>query len=305
MIEVRAMRESDVSSIVARVREQLREAHRYEPLISADVDDDEFSRALLAQRSEIWVARRDHRVVGHLYGAVLDDRRGRGAWSGPDGSSYDDLDVLGELYRVAATAWLEHGARSHWVWTPDRDEAFLPWSELGFAKEHRRGVAALAGLNPVKLTGGLRLRRATARDLDVVAALDRELDRAQFVGPSFLAPPPPDPGDYLDLVDDPEVDVYLLELGRDVAAQCVIYPLEHRRGSYGDAVHLSGVVVREEYRGRGWGRQLVDNALDLARERGARYAEVHWRVTHRPADHFWRRAGFRPTFVRLRRDVVG
>lgn len=296
------MREDDATSIVARVRELLKEAHRHEPLISAAFNDDAYARALLTHRGEIWVAVRDHRVVGHLYGALLDDVRGRGSWSGPDGSSFDDEEVLSELYRVAGASWIAEGAYQHWVWTVDRDDCFLPWSELGFAKEHRRGVATLDALAPAPLAEGLRLRRAMLRDLDVTRELDHELDRSQLAGPSFLPTSTPNLTDYVELLEDPDVEVSLLERGDDVVGQCVIYPLEPRRGSFDDVVHVSGVVVRAPYRGRGWGRQLVVNAL--ARQRDARYAEVHWRVTHHSADHFWRRIGFRPTFVRLHRDVA-
>ena len=301
MLHVRSMQEIDVTAVVARVNERLARASRDEPFISDAFDEADFDAVLRAQRARAWVALRGERVVGHLYGAVLEDARGRSAWIGPDGVSFDDLEVLAALYAVAGRSWFDVGAHEHWVWVPDQVDAFLAWSELGFAKEHRRGVRALFHHAPLALPEGVTLRRGDAADLDAARELDAILDEAQREGPNFFfADAVPGEG-IIETLSDPEVSLRLLTLDSQIVGQCLTYPLERRRGSFDDVVHLSGVVIRDEWRGRGWGHAMVDHVLEELRQEGARYVEVHWRVANHAADRFWRSLHFRPTFTRLRR----
>ena len=301
MVHVRSMHEGDVTSVVARVKSQLARASRDEPFINDAFDEVDFDAVLRAQRARAWVALRGDQVVGHLYGAVLDDARGRSAWIGPDGVSFDDLEVLGALYAVAGRSWFDAGAHEHWVWVPDQVDAFLAWSELGFAKEHRRGVRALFRHAPVALPSGVTLRRGSAEDLDVASELDAALDEAQREGPNFFfAEAAPGEG-VSETLSDPDVSLRVLCFGAEVVGQCLTYRLDARRGSFDDVVHLSGVVIRDEWRGRGWGHAMVEHVLEELRVEGARYVEVHWRVANHGAERFWRSLHFRPTFTRLRR----
>lgn len=303
VVHVRRLEINDVAAVVALVNQQLAHASALEPAINHVVDDELFDVALRAQRANIWVAIRHGVLVGHLYGALLTDARGPSAWVGPDGVSFDEFDTLAALYARAGQEWIDAGAREHWVWTPDRVDAFLPWSELGFAKEHRRGVRALVNVTPPPLPAGVILRHGRDDEWGVAQELDADLDAAQRDGPNFFLPAAL-PGETITAtLDDPEVDWHVLARGNEVLAQCVSYPLDPRRGSFDDVVHLSGVVVRGNERRRGLGRLLVEQVLAEHAARGARYAEVHWRVTNRDADRFWRRVGFTPTFARLRRVI--
>ncbi len=301
MVHVRPFDARDTDAVVARVRAQLLDAHVREPFINDAFDEVDFARALRAQHAPLWVALRGGRIVGHLYGAILDDARGTSAWVGPDGASFDDLDVLAALYAQAGSHWFQRGAHEHWVWIANRDDAFFPWSELGFAKEHRRGVVRLRDVEPVALSTGYRVRTGGVGDLDVARELDAVLDEAQREGPNFFfAEAAPGEG-ITDTLEDPEVRLHVLERDDHVLAQCVTYPLDLRRGSFDGVVHLSGVVVRDEFRRRGLGAALVTQVLATLRDEGARYVEVHWRVANRDAQRFWLERGFHPTFTRLRR----
>jgi ribosomal protein S18 acetylase RimI-like enzyme len=83
------------------------------------------------------------------------------------------------------------------------------------------------------------------------------------------------------------------------------YPLDPRRGSFNHTVHLSAVAVHNEHQHRGVGQAMVAGALEDAQRAGFHYAEVNWRVVNDGADVFWRRYGFRPTYVRLHRTSGG
>ena len=54
---------------------------------------------------QTWVADNDGVVVGHLYGAMLESETyGNGVWIGPDGVSFDNTDILSDLYSAAGAA---------------------------------------------------------------------------------------------------------------------------------------------------------------------------------------------------------
>jgi len=245
-------------------------------------------------------------VVGHLYGALLESAAyGRGIWIGPDGVSFDDTDVLSDLYAVAGRAWIDQGAHEHYVWVLDDISATQPWYELGFARMHARGVLALDGVARVELPSGYAMRRATLEDLDTAVSLVEELDRAQEEGPSFSVDldSSSQRDELAETLSDPEVRCYFAQFNGDVVGQCITYPLPERRGSFDETLHLSAVVVRDAHRRHGVARALVDAALNDARDEGFLYCETNWRVTNRRAQRYWMSYGFRPTYVRLHRTI--
>ena len=61
-------------------------------------------------------------------------------------------------------------------------------------------------------------------------------------------------------------------------------------------VELSRVVVKEEARGRGLGRNLLDAAAAFARERGATYLTAKLFAGNTAGRAFWERMGFVPRY---------
>jgi ribosomal protein S18 acetylase RimI-like enzyme len=303
---VRHLEPGDLDFVVARVASNLERDALRNPLINPVFSLEEFARALAHAGGETWVSLDDRGTTGHLYGAILSDTaHGTGAWVGPDGVSFDTDEVLTSLYATAATTWLERGATEHYVWVRDDEDATRPWYELGFARVHAKGVVALHDLRRTTPPAGCAVRRGGAGDLDAALALERVLDDAERRGPSFqLTTTPTSREEWEELLADEEVRHYVVECDGDVVAQCVTYPLPPQRGSFHDTLHISAVVVAPNHEHRGVARALLGVALEDARETGFRYAETTWRVTNRRASHFWRRYGFRTTYVRLHRTVA-
>ena len=65
-----------------------------------------------------------------------------------------------------------------------------------------------------------------------------------------------------------------------------------------DEAHITSVAVRDIYRGRGFGRKLVDYLLDTAEEAGAVRATLEVRVSNRVARNLYDNLGFRPVGIR-------
>ena len=61
----------------------------------------------------------------------------------------------------------------------------------------------------------------------------------------------------LDTLDDPDVHHYVVEYDGDRVAQCITFPLDPRRGSFDDTLHVSALAVRPEHEHRGIAQALV------------------------------------------------
>jgi ribosomal protein S18 acetylase RimI-like enzyme len=303
---VRPLEPRDLDEVVARVQQRLVNDARRNQLLNPTFSAVHFADALRDASDQTWIAQERSKVVGHLYGALLKSPEyGHGAWIGPDGVSFDDNDVLANLYAAAGSSWIDEGALEHYVWVFDRAEDTAPWYELGFARMHVRGVLALGQRRDHQLARGYRLRRGGTDDLPLAIELDRVLDDAQREGPSFslFLEHASRPEELLEALGDDEVHHYVVEhLGRGVA-QCLTFPLDVRRGSFDKTLHVSAVTVKPEHEHRGVARALTDYALNDALEAGFTHVETNWRVTNRRAANFWLRYGFRPTYVRLHRTI--
>ena len=120
MITVRQLELSDVDQVVTRVADGLARDAAIQSLVNPFIATQLLTDSLSDVTDQTWVAERDGAVVGHLYGALLESESyGNGVWIGPDGVSFDNTDILSDLYSAAGASWIEHGALEHYVWTID------------------------------------------------------------------------------------------------------------------------------------------------------------------------------------------
>jgi ribosomal protein S18 acetylase RimI-like enzyme len=305
MVTIRKLLPIDVEAVVSRIVQKITDDAASKQLINPEFSRDHLRDALESSRALTWVALRGEHVVGHIYGALLENETyGPSVWIGPDGVSYDDDDVLDGLYSAAGQDWINEGALEHYVWTLDDPTATSAWLELGFAKMHSRGV--------MKLHEGLhvfderyRLRHGRFDDLDLAIFLDDELERSQSEGPSFSIglSKASQRDEWIETLSDPDTRHFVVDFKGAAISQCVTFPLPEQRSSFDQTIHLSAVVVLAEHRGRGVARAMVDAALNDARDRGFVYAATNWRVTNRRAANFWTTYGFESTYVRLHRTI--
>jgi ribosomal protein S18 acetylase RimI-like enzyme len=69
--------------------------------------------------------------------------------------------------------------------------------------------------------------------------------------------------------------------------------------------HISNVAVKESYRRRGIGRQLVEAVIDLARARGGEWAVLQVREDNPTAVRLYQRLGFAPLFTTVELELPG
>ncbi len=306
MTTVRPLEPSDVDGVVERIQAHLAADASHQPLVNPVISPELLADALRRATAATWVADERGQIVGHLYGALLENEScGNGVWVGPDGASFDDVEILSDLYSRAGASWIDAGALEHYVWTLDEPPSTQPWYELGFARMHLRGVLTLPRPLMHALPQGYAVRRGGLDDVELALALDKELDAAQRLGPSFSITRHDlsTRDDFRATLADPEVHHYVVEHDGRGVAQCITFPLPARRGSFDATLHLSAVTVLGEHRRRGIATALVDHALAEAYGAGFSYVETNWRVTNRRAQRHWLHYGFAPTYVRLHRTI--
>ena len=110
--------------------------------------------------------------------------------------------------------------------------------------------------------------------------------------------PPPDElaSRLTELVDDDQITV-LLAHDRDTAEAVGVAVMRVQPSVWGpnQEAYLAELYVVPDRRGQGHGRELITEAMRLARERGADYAFVVTSEDDRLAQHLYEAAGFRRT----------
>jgi GNAT superfamily N-acetyltransferase len=305
MTTIRTLQPGDARAVVDRIANRLADDARHSPLVNPCVDTESLYDTILHASNATWVAVEGSRVVGHLYGAVLNDHaHERAAWTGPDGVSFDDDEHLEKLVDVACASWRRSGATQHYSWTLANPARVAPWDALGYQRLGVRGVMTLRARQVRTLPDGMVLRAATSHDVERALQLDHVIDVAQGDAVAMSGKDRRTTRrELLELLEDPDVRHYVVEANDVVIAQAVTFPLPPRRGSFDATLHLSEVVVDPSEQGLGVASAMIDTVLERARLEGFGHVEAQWRVTNQQASTFWPRYGLTPTYVRLGRAV--
>lgn len=304
---VRKFIASDAESVVERVEDRLRLDAARNPLINPSLDRRLLHDSLCAAPESSWVFDVAGRIAGHLYGTALGDRAGDVAvWTGPDGVSFDDPEVLAALVEQATPEWRARGADEHYVWCVSEHSCTRPWTDLGYALYSARGALRLGERGVRELPRGYALRRGSYADFDRTLELDAVIDAAQGVTVRSVPPAQREANraELWETLIDPDTHHYVVVRDHEIVAQCITYPAPPRRGSFDSTLHLSEVAVDPRHQRRGIASALIDRAFDDARAQGFAYAETQWRVSNLAATLYWTSYGFQPTYVRLRRPLA-
>lgn len=246
-------------------------------------------------------ATRGRETVAYLAGDV-DDDRGLASWSFA-GHAAREPDALQDLFAYQA----EQLAVSRFmVAVPASDPVLIDaWFRLGFGCQAVCAVRELAQLERPAFDG--TIRRSVPDDLEELLDFDEALYAHQRRAPSFSEYDVP-PREQLraDAADtwDEEYEPFVAERDGRLLGLLLLY-----RRPEGDLrvpaanIDLAFAATREDVRGSGVGLALTAHAFDWALEHGFRSMTVDWRSVNLLAARFWRKRGFRPTYLRLYRAI--
>ena len=293
---LRPARSADLDEIVDRV---VRARRRHADGAEDSIDVGALRREMEDSLADISVLTNSTGLVGHLRGTILAGASfGCALWMSPDGFSYNTAEDLLALVEGCRPAWIAAGATAAYVWAPLIDAP--TWEEVGFERVHARGVRVPSGDQLAdSFPEGYRARRASLEDLDIARALD-QVQTASDPQTDGLPPGPVDE-EWRETLEDPDSSYVIVEYHGAPVGHAVAFPLSAHTGSTQSRLHLSGVVVLPEHRGRGVGRAMVRAVLDSAAAHDDTQVEVNWDTRNEVAQNFWRALGFRETHLRLRR----
>ena len=145
------------------------------------------------------------------------------------------------------------------------------------------------------------IREGTQADVDAMLALWRALEQIQ--GGHRLFPMVEDAETritvlFREAIADPDSAALVIEGHEGLLGMAIVRVTEQGHHSMSNArvVELSRVVVKEEARGQGLGRNLIDAAAAFAKERGATFLTAKLFTGNTEGRAFWERLGFVPRY---------
>ena len=311
MVEIRPFTEELVDEAARLLEERHRRHRAAEPLLVERPDFAGEVRALLERGATGVAGSRDGRLVGYLLGTRLGDVWGPNVWVEPAGHAAADAEDVRDLYTEAAARWVDEGRTAHYAQVPASDAALVDaWFRLSFGQQHALGVRELDSTDDPAAPQGVVARRATADDLEALVELGPLLPDHQAQSPVFARGFDETEEELrteiaADLANDSWVTL-VAEVDGRIVSSFFLVPTEESGVHSGlarvpGALLLSWAATRPEARGTGAGLALMAASFAYARDHGYTAMVVDWRVTNLLSSRFWRRRGFRATFLRLHR----
>jgi ribosomal protein S18 acetylase RimI-like enzyme len=243
--------------------------------------------------------------VAHLVGTLGEaPSRGRHAWVGLGDHSLaagESPELLADVYAAAGAPWVERGYLTHIVEVPAEGPLPQLFFALGFGQEQVH-AAAPTRADPPSNVPGATIRRAGPADLELLLDVAGTIGEHQVGPPVWSGLPAPERedlrADWVEFLEDDAAVILLAEGDGDAVGYAAFHA-----GVRPGVAHLPVAGTRPDRRGTGIGVALAEHALHRAHLAGFETVELDWRSTNLLASRFWPQRGFRPTHLRLRRDV--
>jgi GNAT superfamily N-acetyltransferase len=315
-LEVLPFGEEHLPAAAVLLAERHRRHRAAEPLLPAAFEE---ADAAGAEIEQLWrtkgaagvVGVRGGRVAGYLIGTPRDESVwGPNGWVEHAGHAAADPDDIRDLYAAVAEDWVDAGRTRHFAMVPASDTGLVDaWFRLSFGQQQTyavREVDAEAGWPA-------GIRRAEPRDVDALLAMAPLVEEVQVRAPTFARRVRPLDMDELrtDIEDEVRREDWaslVFESAGAVVGSFLLMPVEQSASVVGLArapghCYLAWGATVPAVRGTGAGLLLMQAADAWAHDAGYTAMTIDWRVANLLASRFWPRRGFRPTFLRLCRNV--
>jgi GNAT superfamily N-acetyltransferase len=156
------------------------------------------------------------------------------------------------------------------------------------------------------MTDQATVRIATQDDLVTIMHLWRHLEEHQ--GAYRMFPLVEDAASQAEALfkralDDPDSRVLIVDHAGKPAGMLFAQRTRSKGFSHAETLDISKMVIETNYRGRGYGRLLVEAAEEFARETGANYMTGRVFSDNLSGTGFWEALGFQPRYEERARPV--
>lgn len=129
------------------------------------------------------------------------------------------------------------------------------------------------GVAPIK-NSVFSVRRMTKGDVPLVAHIEKECFSSPWSEDALVTE-----------TENPSAEFFVLEAENTVAAYMGMHIVL-------DECYIANVAVKKDYRKKGLGRILVENALKVAKDKGCSFITLEVRVSNLPAIALYEKCGF-------------
>lgn len=156
----------------------------------------------------------------------------------------------------------------------------------------------------------VNIRRATALDARLLAALNETIHMMHVEArPDFFKPY--DRSDalvnwYLERLAQPESHLYIAFADGEAVGCMVTKVVERPENVFANALrtlHIDQITINPEHQGKGYGKALLQQAHELARELHIRRVVLEVWAFNNHAIEFYERQGFQPYIYRMETEV--
>lgn len=256
----------------------------------------------------------DNEMAGYMLAQVkYDELRGRHAWIPYEGVAVKggvSVELIRQLYAEVSSLWLSYGCFTHYAVLPAGQDGYVnAFQKLSFGFEQAHGILDIDKYQEFDNVRNGNVRTGTKEDRDIVAAMSDIIASFQSNAPVYAIALPEYIQDirrgYKGIVDDEEALLLIAEMNGTAAGFQAYWPCTLDLMIPERAIELSVAGTLPSFMGRGIGKNLMNEAVRILKERDYRYIITDWRITNLASSSFWPSCGFMPIYHRMQRTLDG
>lgn len=251
-------------------------------------------------------------LLGFLLGRVMvDTRNGRYVSVPYEGMAIREdqsFELLRELYTHASPLWLEQGCFNHSVLVPLGNPVYYEgFQQLSFAIEQVHALMRIQDYKPFQNLPDLNVRIAEKKDSEALACMSGIITQCQNAAPSFV-PAYPEVVEMIregfrGLAEEENDIVLIAEKYGEVLGFHDYEIIDSDLMIPDGGIGLDVAGTCQSWRGKGVGKNLVNEGCRVLKEKGFSTIKTDWRITNLSSSRFWPKCGFKPVAYRMARSL--